>query len=124
MKFIPYRNYGDPNICLRYYVTSGLKYLLLRFLEYHIGNANGHEAQYATQRLLDVILLFESDEDVEDFAIHRHLGSFDDKLSKQREPCIVNETDIAKKALAEEIRYSLALKEMQPAWEQFRVENE
>ena len=81
-------NYGDPNICLRYYVTSGLKYLLLRFLEYHIGNANGHEAQYATQRLLDVILLFESDEDVEDFAIyvHRHLGSFDDKLSKQREP--------------------------------------
>ena len=33
-------------------------------------------------------------------------------------------TDIAKKALAEEIRYSLALKEMQPAWEQFRVENE
>lgn len=126
MKFIPYRNYGDPNICLRYYVTSGLKYLLLRFLEYHIGNANGHEAQYATQRLLDVILLFESDEDVEDFAIyvHRHLGSFDDKLSKQREPCIANETDIAKKALAEEIRYSLALKEMQPAWEQFRVENE
>lgn len=67
-KYIPYRNYSDPNICLRYYVTSDFLYLLLRFLEYHIGNANGNEAQYATRRLLDVVLLFDSNEDAEDFA--------------------------------------------------------
>ena len=85
-KYIPYRNYSDPNICLRYYVTSDFLYLLLRFLEYHIGNANGNEAQYATRRLLDVVLLFDSNEDAEDFAtyIHRHLGTFDSKVLEQR----------------------------------------
>jgi len=124
MKFIPYRNYSDPTICLRYYVANEMCYLLLRFLEHHIGNANGNEAQYATRRLLDVVLLFDSDEDAEDFAtyVHRHLGAFDGMVSKQREPYIAGETDIAKKALAEEIRNSLALKEMQPEWEQFRAE--
>ena len=34
-----------------------------------------------------------------------------------------NETDTAAKALAQEIRNSQALKEMQPEWEQFRLEN-
>lgn len=124
-KYIPYRNYSDPNICLRYYVTSDFLYLLLRFLEYHIGNANGNEAQYATRRLLDVVLLFDSNEDAEDFAtyIHRHLGTFDSKVLEQREPYIANETDMAAKALAQEIRNSQALKEMQPEWELFRLEN-
>lgn len=124
-KYIPYRNYSDPNICLRYYVTSDFLYLLLRFLEHHIGNANGNEAQYATRRLLDVVLLFDSNEDAEDFAtyIHRHLGTFDSKVLEQREPYIANETDIAAKALAQEIRNSQALKEMQPEWELFRLEN-
>lgn len=124
-KYIPYRNYSDPNICLRYYVTSDFLYLLLRFLEHHIGNANGNEAQYATRRLLDVVLLFDSNEDAEDFAtyIHRHLGTFDSKVLEQREPYIANETDMAAKALAQEIRNSQALKEMQPEWELFRLEN-
>lgn len=113
------------NICLRYYVTSDLLYLLLRFLEHHIGNNNGNEAQYATRRLLDVVLLFDSNEDAEDFAtyVHRHLGTFDGKVLEQREPYIANETDTAAKALAQEIRNSQALKEMQPEWEQFRLEN-
>lgn len=125
MKFIPYRNYSNPNICLRYYVTSELRYLLLRFLEHHIGNANGNEAQYATRRLLDVVLLFDSDEDVEDFStyVHCHLGAFDSKVSEQQEPHIANETDTAKKALAREICNSKTLKEMQPEWERFRFEN-
>lgn len=124
MKSIPYRNYSDPNICLRYYVTSELLYLLLRFLEHHIGNANGSEAQYATRCLLDGVLLFDSDEEVVDFAtyVHCHLGAFDSKVSKQREPHIAGETDTAKKVLAQEIRYSQALKEMQPEWERFRLE--
>lgn len=113
------------NIIVRYYVTSDFLYLLLRFLEYHIGNANGNEAQYATRRLLDVVLLFDSNEDAEDFAtyIHRHLGTFDSKVLEQREPYIANETDMAAKALAQEIRNSQALKEMQPEWELFRLEN-
>lgn len=123
MKLIPYRDYRDSNICLRYYVTSELLYLLLRFLEYHIGNVNGNEAQYATRRLLDVVLLFDSDEDADDFAtyVHRHLGTFDIKVSEQREPHVASETDTAKKVLAQEIRYSQALKEMQPEWERFRL---
>ena len=79
----------------------------------------------ATRRLLDVVLLFDSNEDAEDFAtyVHRHLGTFDGKVLEQREPYIANETDTAAKALAQEIRNSQALKEMQPEWEQFRLEN-
>lgn len=125
MKFILNRNYSDPNICLRYYVTSELLYLLLRFLEYHIGNTNGNEAQYATQRLLDVVLLFDSDEEVKDFAayVQRHLEAFDSKVSERRESYIASETDTAKKVLAEEIHNSQALKAMQPDWKRFRTEN-
>ena len=125
MAFIPYRNYSDPNICLRYYVTSELRYLLLRFLEHHIGDANGREAQIATRRLLEVVLLFDSQEDVEDFStyVHCHLGAFDSKVASQRDPHIENETDRAKKVLAQEIRNSQAMKEMQPEWEKFRTDN-
>lgn len=126
MAFIPYRNYSDPNICLRYYVTSELRYLLLRFLEHHIGDANGREAQIATRRLLEVVLLFDCKDDVENFVtyVSRHLGSFDSKVASQREPYIENETDTAKKVFAQEIRNAQALKEMQPEWIKFKTENE
>ena len=125
MSFILYRGYGDKNICLRYYVISDLRYLLLRFLEHHIGDANGQEAQIATRRLLDVVLLFDRKEDVEDFTtyVSRHFGTFDSKVESQREPHIENETDTAKKVLSQEIRNARALKEMQSDWETFRVEN-
>jgi len=125
MAFIPYRSYGDKNICLRYYVITDLRYLLLRFLEHHIGNANGREAQIATRRLLDVVLLFDCKEDVEDYItyVSRHLGAFDSKVEGLRKPHIENETDTAKKALAQEIRNAQALKEMQPDWETFRIDN-
>lgn len=124
--YIPYRNYSDPNICLKYYVTSDLRYLLLRFLEHHIGDANGKEAQIATRRLLEVVLLFDCQEDVEDFVtyVQRHLGAFDLSVAKQRKPHIENETDTAARVLSQEIRNSQALKEMQPEWEQFRLENQ
>lgn len=123
--FIPYRSYGDPNICLKYYVTSEVRYLLLRFLEHHIGDANGREAQIATRNLLEVVLLFECQEDVADFVtyIHRHLGAFDNKVASQRTPYIEDETDRAKEVLAQEIRNSLAMKEMQPEWKRFRADN-
>ncbi len=125
IRFIPYRNYSDPNICLRYYVTDELLYLYLRFLEYHIGNLKRNEAQYATRRLLDVVLLFDSNEYVEGFAtyVHHHLGAFDGKVSEQRVPYIDDETEVAQKVLAAEICNSLVLKSMQPAWEQFRAED-
>ena len=123
--FIPYRSYSDPNICLKYYVTSELRYLLLRFLEHHIGDANGREAQIATRNLLEVVLLFDSQEDVDDFVtyIHRHLGTFDIKVASQRVPYIEDETDRAQEVLAQEIRNSQAMKEMQPEWQKFRAEN-
>ena len=125
MTFIPYRNYSDPNICLRYYITSEMRYLLLRFLEHHIGDANGKEAQIATGRLLEVVLLFDYQDDVEDFVtyVSRHLGGFDSKVASQREPYIENETDTAKKVLSQEIRNAQALKEMQPEWIKFKTEN-
>lgn len=125
MKFIKCRNYSDPAICLRYYITSDLTFLLLRFLEHHIGNANGNEAQHATRQLLEVVLLFNNSDDVEDFAtyVHRHLELFDSKVSEQREPYIADETDIAQKVIAQEIRNSQALKEIQPEWEQFKQKN-
>jgi hypothetical protein len=124
--YIPHRNYSDPNICLKYYVTSDLRYLLLRFLEHHIGDANGKEAQIATRRLLEVVLLFDWQEDVEDFVtyVQHHLGAFDLSVAKQRKPHIENETDTAARVLSQEIRNSQALKEMQPEWEQFRLENQ
>ena len=100
--------------------------MLLRFLEHHIGDANGREAQIATRRLLDVVLLFDDQDDVEDFVtyVSRHLGGFDSKVASQREPYIENETDTAKKVLAQEIRNAQALKEMQPEWIKFKTENE
>lgn len=75
--------------------------------------------------MLDVVLLFDSNEDVEGFAtyIRHHLGAFDGKVSEQRAPYIANETEVVKKALTAEICNSLALKSMQPAWEQFKAEN-
>lgn len=123
-KFIPYRNYRE-NILLKYYTVDSLQYLLLKFLEFHIGSSNGQEAQWATRKLLDVVLLFDSIADVEEFSkyINSHLGMFDATVDKQRETYISNETDTAKKVLAKEIRDSLALKELQPKWEQFRIEN-
>ena len=123
--YVPYRNYSDPDICLKYYVTSDLRYLLLRFLEHHIGDANGKEAQIATSRLLEVVLLFDGQEDVADFAtyVQRHLETFDSKVTDQRKPHIENETGRAKEVLAQEICNSRAMKEMQPEWEMFRAES-
>ena len=119
---IPYHNYTDPKICMRYYVTDDMRYLLLCFLEHHIGKTNGNEAQDATRRLLDVVLLFDSSEDVKEFSIYvyQHLATFDNKVFGQDEPYISGETDIASKVLSREIRNSRALKKMQQEWEQFR----
>ena len=122
-KFIPYRKHRE-SIHLKYYVTDSIQYFLLKFLEFHIGNANGQEAQWATRKLLEVVLLFECLDDVEDFAayVNNHLGAFDNKVFNQRKPYIADETDTAKEILVKEICNSLALKEMLSEWKQFKLE--
>lgn len=124
-EYIPYRNYGDPDICLRYYTTDSLQYLLLRFLEYHIGNANGQEAQIATRRLLEVVLLFDNKNDVEDFStyVNRHLGSFDELVSQEKPRHIEDENPKAAEIIAKEICNSQALVKMQKNWKVFCEEN-
>jgi len=121
-EFIPYRNYCDSSILLKYYVVDSLQYLLLKFFEFHLGEANGHEAQIATSRLLEVVLLFDEREDVEEFStyVHRHLGSFDELISQQKERGIEKETIEAAKEIAKEIRNSQVLKIMQQKWQEFR----
>ena len=121
-EFIPYRSYGDRSICLRFYVTSDIQYLLLRFLEYHLGEANGQEAQISTRRLLAVIPVFETKDDVVDFKeyVHRHLGKFDELVSNQRKPLIEGESNRAAEALAEDYMRSESLVEMQKSWLEFR----
>ena len=123
-EFIPYQNHGE-NIVLKYYVTNSLRYLLLKFLEFHIGNTNGHEAQIATRKLLDVVLLFNSNDDVKKFSdyINNNLGIFDTIVAQQRKPYIADETDTAKKLLEKEIRDSWALKEIQLKWGQLMSED-
>ncbi|MBQ7931110.1 MAG: hypothetical protein IJ334_08865, partial [Clostridia bacterium] len=70
--------------------TSDLYYILLRFLETKIGDDNGYEAQIATRKLLDVVLLFTDHNEVEDFKeyVSRHYGMYDDLVSKERKPYI------------------------------------
>ena len=106
-------------------MTSEIQYLLLRFLEYHIGEANGQEAQIATRRLLAVIPVFETEEAVEDFKeyVHRHLGKFDELVNNQRKPLIEGESERATEVLTEDYMRSESLVEMQKSWLEFREKN-
>lgn len=112
----------DETIFLKYYIIDSLEYLLLRFLEHHIGNANGQEAQIATRKLLEVVLLFDKNDDIEDFSeyVNYNLKTFYEIVSKQNEPYIFDETESAKKVIKKEIRESYALKEFQNKWKQIR----
>ena len=125
-KYIPYRNYGDLDICLRYYTNDSLQYLLLRFLEYRIGNANGQESQTATRRLLEVVLLFDDKYGVDDFStyVNRHLGSFDELVSKEKPRHIEDENLKAAEMIVEEICNSQALIKMKKNWKVFCEEND
>ena len=110
---------------MKYYTTDSLQYLLLRFLEYHIGNANGQEAQIATRRLLEVVLLFDDKNDVEDFStyVNRHLGSFDELVSQEKPRHIEDENPKAAEIIAKEICDSQALVKMRKKWLAFCEEN-
>lgn len=117
-EFIHYRRHGE-NIHLKYYVTDSIRYLLLRFLEHHIGESNGLEAQDATRKLLDVVLVFDTENNMKTFSnyIATHLNDFNIVVSNQREAYIRDEEELAKKELAKEIRNSWALKKMQREWD-------
>lgn len=117
-EFISYRRFVDPNIHLKYYTVNSLRYLLLKFLEYQIGENNGHEAQIATKRLFDVVLLFDTEDDINNFSIYvkRHLNRFDELVSKQPKHIVLNETQLAADEIEKEIRNSFALKEMHNEW--------
>jgi hypothetical protein len=115
---ISFNSFKDHGIGLRYYVTSEFPYLLLRFLEHHMGDANGGDAQIATRKLLRVVLLFDDRDEIDTFSSYVlcHLDDFKKRAEKQLIPHIDNETKLAEKVLAQEIRDAKALKEMYQEW--------
>ena len=110
----------NDKIGIYYYATDSIKYLLLRFLERKIGEGNGHEAQIATNRLLSVVLIFDSDNSAEQFKkyINDNLSVFKEVVKKQTPHPIADETELAASAIAKEIRECEALVEMQKTWEE------
>lgn len=118
--FIKYRNYGDPDICLKYYAKTSLLYLLLRFLEEKIGDNNGGEAQIATRRLLDVVLLFDDEDAVMSFKAYMryHLGMYDELYAKQRQPYIADPDECVVEIESKRICDAHTAKEMQVRWEE------
>ena len=108
----------DDMIGIYYYAADSIKYLLLRFLERKIGEGNGHEAQIATNRLLSVVLIFDSDNSAEQFKkyINDNLSVFKEVVKKQTPHPIADETELAASVIAKEIRECEALVEMQKTW--------
>lgn len=110
----------DDMIGIYYYAADSIKYLLLRFLERKIGEGNGHEAQIATNRLLSVVLIFDSDNSAEQFKkyINDNLSVFKEVVKKQSPHPIADETELAASVIAKEIQECEALVEMQKTWEE------
>ena len=108
----------DDTICIYYYLTASIKYLLLRFLEYKIGNCNGYEAQYATSRHLSFVLLFDSDDNAMRFKefIIDNLSDFREMVKSQKQYQIFDETELAASVISKEIQKCEALVEMQKLW--------
>lgn len=116
--FLKERMTDTPDICSKYYVTSDFPYILLRFLEYQIGENNGHEAQSATRRLLEVVLLFDDKTEVEDYRRYAlgHRTTLDELAVKQRKPVVSDPSEQVVEIESKRIRYSYALKELQKDW--------
>lgn len=117
-KYISRHNYDYPKIYFKYYIFDSLRYLLLRFFEFHIGKANGQEAQIATRNLLGVVLLFDTELDIQSFCtyVNTHMDNFDRLVSQQKKYPIFNETKKAAEIIAMEISHSQALVKMQKEW--------
>lgn len=101
-------------IWIYYYSVDSIKFHLLRFLMKKIGSQNGKEADNATGRLLDVVLLFEDETDAEQFKnyVSENRLLFDELTGKQLFPYIKDETEQNIPIFAQEIREYKALIEM------------
>lgn len=105
-------------ISFKYYISTELPYLLLRFLEAKLGSLNGQEAQIATRRLMEVVLTFEDECRVEEFIkyVSCHLDTFHELASSQRAYHIENPSERVVEIEAKRIRDGYTLKMMQGEW--------
>ena len=85
------------------------------FLENKIGSNNGGEAQIATRRHLEAILLFEDDDTKNDFLVKlvRHFDEFDKLFDEQRVPYIESDSPKVKEIESKRIRDGHVLKLLQ-----------
>ena len=114
-EYIKYGRPVDSDICMCFYTRDSLKYLLLCFLENKIGSNNGGEAQIATRKHLETILLFEDDDAKDDFLIKlvRRFDEFDALFAEQREPYIESDSSKVKEIESKRIRDGRVLKLLQ-----------
>ena len=112
--FISDFEHRRKTIWIYYYSIDSIKFHLLRFLMKKIGSENGKEADNATGRSLNVVLLFEDAADAEKFKdyVSENQSLFDQLTGKQLMPYIENEPEQNIPILAQEIRECKALIEM------------
>ena len=76
IRFINWGGY-DLKVSYRYYTKDSLKYALLKMLLSEYDTLTGSEASYAIRRMMDVVLLFRSEDDERNFSQYvterRHL---------------------------------------------------
>jgi len=116
--YIGHKSNGEYKISFKYYVRTGLEYSLLRFLETKLGSQNGQEAQSATQRLMEVVLLFENEDEAEEFIdyVGCHLDAYDKLVSSQKAHYIDTPSKCVAEIASKQILGSYSLKMLQKEW--------
>lgn len=107
----------------KYYIKTTLNYILLRFLQTKIGADNGGEAQIATRKPLEVVLLFEDEIEMADFKsyVFRNLKNFDELISKQKIKNVYDNSECVAKFEIKKISESYVLKSMHKEWKSKNV---
>lgn len=114
-----YRKEDDEcPVVYKYYTMDAMEYRLLRFLEYKMNLDNGYEAKIATERLLEVVLLFESEKEQKQFNryVQENFDEFDALIEKMQFQKVYGANEGVSAVDAERIRNSQALKQMQNKW--------
>jgi hypothetical protein len=106
------RDYRD-RIQYKYYVTDTPQW----YLHQYLFDRESSEAESARRRFLDVVLVFKSEEEHEDFIEYVHYGHSDfvKRVYKEKESaerCIQDEAEPAKTSLAFELATSTVLNTM------------
>ena len=116
--FLDYEHENGTKVSFKYYIASSIPYLLLNFLEKKLNDSNGGEASYATQNLLEVVLIFDSEEDLDDFKayVSTHIARFNQILSRQHEFHVEEDNSLAEQKITQQLRDAQTLKEMQEIW--------